>query len=252
MTARIEETDNAIIVFNRAEKRGALSPEFYEKIVEGAALAAKKRALVLTGQGYFCAGGDLETLKQRATLPYSERRAKIELLNEVVRAIRACPVPTIAAVEGGAAGAGLSLALACDFLIAAKGAQFAARYVNAGLTPDGGLTGSLSEALPRQLASEMCLLGRPQTAERLHSLGVVNTLTPEGEAMTAARALNQELSEGPRVAQERICTLLREAHALSMEQVLAREADYMAAAQAGPEAQEGISAFLEKRKARFV
>lgn len=251
MSIRIEENAEAIVVLNRAEKRGALSPEFYDAILEGCRMASQKRALILSGQGYFCAGGDLGLIRIRQSLPLEERRANIEKLHDVVRALVQAPVPTICAVEGGAAGAGLSLALACDLLVAAQGAQFAARYVNAGLTPDGGLTHSMAACLPKQLAMEMCLLGRPQSAERLHGLGVVTTLTEQGQAFAAARDLAAELAEGAGHAQSRIRALLRAAPDRDLEAMLNLEADVMAEAQGHPEAVEGISAFLEKRAPKF-
>ena len=154
MSARIEDKGDRIVIWNgNAHKRGALSPELYACIGQAIEMAAEPRirAVILTSEGdFFCAGGDLNVLIARRDMPKDERRGKINELHSLIRAIRSCPVPVIAAVEGGAAGAGLSFALACDLIVAAAGAKFTAAYVKAGLVPDGGLTASLARALPRE------------------------------------------------------------------------------------------------------
>lgn len=254
MDIRVEEHGAVLVVFNRAEKRGALTPEFYAAIREGIARAQdpKYRAVILTSAGtYFCAGGDLNVLATRAKLPEDERRGKIDDLNATIRAIRQSPVPVIAAIEGGAAGAGLSIALACDLLTAGHSATFTAAYVKAGLVPDGALTSALARCLPRHLAMEMCLLARPQSAERLAQAGVISELTKDGRSLEAAMDLAQVLSKGPREAQGVIRALVANAHELREEDQLIAERNAMAAAQGGAEAAEGIAAFLAKRKAVF-
>ena len=108
-----------------------------------------------------------------------------------------------AGVEGGAAGAGLSLALACDLIVAEEEAQFTASYVKAGLVPDGGLTVALAEALPRTLAMQLCVLGRPVSARRMYDLGVVNAVVPEGDVPSKVACIADVLSQGPREAEAR-------------------------------------------------
>jgi enoyl-CoA hydratase/carnithine racemase len=161
--------------------------------------------------------------------------------------MRACPVPVIAAIEGGAAGAGLSLALACDLIVAAKDAKFTAAYVKAGLVPDAGLTSAMARLLPRPLAMEMCLMGRPVMASRFAELGAVNRLASPGKAMEEAMALADVLAAGPREAQGVIRGLVAGAYEASEAAQLDAERDAMAAAAGRGEAAEGISAFLEKR-----
>ncbi len=253
--ARVDDSGDRLVVVNmNVEKRGALSPDLYDAILAATRQAAdpRIRAVILTAEGgYFCAGGDLNVLIERRSLPEQERRDRIEHLNRVIRAIRACPVPVIAAIEGGAAGAGLSIALACDLIAAARDARFIAAYVKAGLVPDGGLTSALARALPRQLAMEMCLLARPVGAERMAALGVVNVLTETGGADAAAHALADEIARGPRAAQGVIRGLVARAHEATEEEQLAAERDAMARAAGGDEAAEGIAAFLEKRAPNF-
>lgn len=253
--ARIEDKGDRLIIWNgNTERRGALSPELYEAIQNATETAGdpRIRAVILTSEGgFFCAGGDLNTLIERRNLPSPDRRARIELLHDLIRAIRACPVPVIAAIEGGAAGAGVSLALACDMIIAANDAKFTVAYVKAGLVPDGGLTASLARALPRQMAMEMCLMGRPIAATRLAELGVVTACPAPGETFAEAMTLADQIAEGPRTAQGVIRQLVSDAYDTTEADQLTRERNAMTAAVAGDEAAEGIAAFLAKRKPNF-
>ncbi|MFD2740422.1 oxepin-CoA hydrolase, alternative type [Sulfitobacter aestuarii] len=255
MNARIEDRGDRLVIWNgNAAKRGALTPELYTAISEAMQQAAEPRirAVILTSEGgFFCAGGDLNVLIERRKLSEAERRDKVDLLHDLVRAMRACPVPLIAAIEGGAAGAGLSLALACDLLVASKEAKFTAAYVKAGLVPDAGLTASLARMLPRPFAMEMCLMGRPVSAGRFAELGAVNILSQEGKALEQAHALADTLAAGPRAAQGAIRALIAAAYENSEADQLDAERDAMARAAGGDEAAEGIAAFLEKRKPEY-
>lgn len=254
MSVTLEARDSCLLVRNTEARRGAITPALYQSIRAACERAGDDsvRSLLLTGGDFFCAGGDLQQLATRAELPLAERREKIELLHGTVRAMANCPVPIIAAVEGGAAGAGLSLVLACDLVVAAAGASFTAAYVKAGLTPDGGLTHALARLLPRQMAMQACLLGRPIAAETLAKHGAITELCAAGETLDTALALAQSLARGPAQAQSRIRQLLVEAQDASLAQQLEREADCMAEAQGGAEAAEGIRAFLQKRKPDFT
>lgn len=254
--ARLDDLGDRLVVVNmNARKRGALSPELYACLATAFEQAAEPRirAVVLTSDGgFFCAGGDLDMLQTRRDLTESERRAQIDRLHDLVRAIRNAPVPVIAAVEGGAAGAGLSLALACDMIVAAEGAAFTASYVKAGLVPDGGLTASLARALPRQLALQMCLLAEPVRADRLAEFGVVARLAAQGMAYSEAMALADKIAQGPRDAMRVIRNVVSSAYETPEADQLDQERDAMARALGGDEAAEGIAAFLSKRQPKFV
>ena len=204
-------------------------------------------AVVLTGaSGYFCAGGDLNALAERAALSREERRTRIEDLHATIRAIRACSRPVIAAVEGGAAGAGFSIALACDLLVAAEDASFAAAYVRVGLVPDGGLTASLARRVPASLAARLCLTGDPVGAPVLAGMGVVTDLCAPGQAHADAARLAARLARGPAGAQAAIKRLLADAYAGDFDAQMQRERDAMADALASPEAAAGIRARLDR------
>lgn len=255
MTAELQDLGDRLIVWNgNGARRGALTPQFYDTLAQALdrAAAPQVRSVILTSRDdFFCAGGDLNVLIERRRLSAQERRDKIDALHDLVRAIRACPVPVIAAIKGGAAGAGMSLALACDMIIAAQDAKFTAAYVKAGLVPDAGLTSALARLVPRSLAMELCLLGRPITAQRLADLGVVNLLCDADQVLPQAHALADALARGPRQAQGVIRGLVSTAYETTEAQALNLERDAMAAAAAAPEAGIGIAAFLAKQRPDF-
>lgn len=244
-----------VLVNNNPAQRNALSAEFYQAATEALAEAEADPAIgaiVLTGAGnFFCAGGNLNQLIERRAMAPAERRERLELLHGFVRRLRDIGKPVIAAVEGGAAGAGLSVALACDLLVSSRSAFFSATYIKVGLTPDGGLTSFLAEFCSRQLLTELCLTGERITAERLHALGAVNRLVDAGSAEAEAIALAAQLAQGPARASARIKALCRGAHARPLDAQLELEARYMVESQGDDEAQEGIGAFLDKRQADF-
>jgi enoyl-CoA hydratase/carnithine racemase len=235
--------------------RNSMNWGFYDgfrEVVEAAAVDREVGAIVLTGaEGFFCSGGNVNGLKERTEADYPTRRSSVERLHRMILAMRACPKPIIAAVEGGAAGAGASLAAACDLVVAVRDAYFSVAYVKIGLTPDGGVTAFLGHAIPRQLLAEMVFTGDRIPAERLHGLGMVNRLTETGQALTAALELAERLADGPVEALGVGKRLIDQARLNTLEEQLDLEADGIAAAIGRAEGREGITAFLEKRKPDF-
>lgn len=245
-----------VLAIHTPGKRNAISAGLYDALAEALTAArtdAGVGAVVLTGaDGYFCSGGDLNQLAKRRELPPEARRERLEGLHGLIRLLRDFPKPIVAAVEGGAAGAGLSMAMGCDLLVAARDAVFSVAYVKVGLTPDGGATAFLAQVLPRQMLTELCLTGDRIGAERLHALGVVNRLTEPGGADAEAIALAARLADGPEQATARIKTLCREAMSNTLDAQLDREAEFMVEAQGTAESAEGIGAFLNKRTPDYV
>jgi enoyl-CoA hydratase/carnithine racemase len=235
--------------------RNALSWAFtdaFRECVEAAGKDPSVGAIVLTGAGgFFCSGGNINLLQERASQSLAKRRASVEKVHALIRAMRACPKPIIAAIEGGAAGAGASLALACDMIVAARDAYLSIAYVKIGLTPDGGATVFLGRSVPRQLLAEMAMTGDRIPVERWHALGVVNAIVAPGTALESAVARAQVLAEGPPQALAAIKRLIEAAPGNTMEAQLALEADSIARAIGGAEGREGLAAFLEKRKPVF-
>ena len=254
----VTRREGAVLVLsnNNVAARNALSFEFYTAVTQALQEAAQDPsigAIVLTGEGgHFCSGGDLRQLVKRRELPLAERRARLEGLHDLIRTVRDCPKPVIAAVEGAAAGAGLSLAMACDMLVAAQDAMFTVAYVKVGLTPDGGATAFLAEFVSRQVLTELCLTGAPLSGERMHALGAVNRLVASGCALEAAMALAADISKGPPHAMGRIKHLCRLAMRHSLNDQLELEAQFMVEAMASDESLEGINAFLNKRPPNYT
>ena len=157
----------------------------------------------------------------------------------------------IAAVEGAAAGAGFSLALACDFIVAARNALFVMAYSNVALSPDGGASWSLSQALPRQIATEILMVGDRIGAERLHALGLVNRIAEPGSALDAALALAEQLNAKAPNALASIKELLHDAPRASLTQHLGQERDHFVKNLHHANGGAGLSAFLEKHVPRY-
>ncbi|MDA1285115.1 MAG: enoyl-CoA hydratase family protein [Proteobacteria bacterium] len=244
------------IINNNPAARNALSFAFSTGATEALKAAGEDKmvaAVVLCGaEGFFCAGGDLNVLIKRREMAVPDRLEAIEVLHGLIRAIRACPKPVIAAVEGGAAGAGAPLALACDMIVAAEDSYFAVNYLRVGLAPDGGSTTFLAEALPRQLANEIIMFGDKVPVDRLHQFGVINRLTAPGQAEAVAQEIGERINK---VGPEAIAAAKRlnlAARSNSLADQLDLEAMAMAESQGGAESGEGISAFLEKRRADFT
>ena len=240
---------------NDPPTRNALSWDFYDgfrEAVEAASTDDGIGAIVVTGAaGFFCSGGNVNGLKERSQSDYATRRSSVDKLHAMILAMRACPKPIIAAVEGGAAGAGASLAAACDLVVAAKDAYVSVAYIKIGLTPDGGATAFLGAALPRQLLSEMVFTGDRIPVERLYQCGMINRLTEPGAALDDALALADRFANGPAQALGVAKGLIDTARLNSLKAQLDLEAEGIATALGGAEGSEGISAFLEKRKPDF-
>ncbi len=241
-----------ILTLSNPGAKNALHPDMYAAGIEALSTAERDadiRAVILTGAGdAFCAGGNLHRLLENRARERSVQAESIDQLHGWIDALRNCPKPVIAAVEGPAAGAGFSLALACDLIVAADSAKFVMAYVKVGLTPDGGGSWFLSQALPRQLATEIILQGQPVSGARLHAAGVVNRLCADGEALTTALAWADELSALSPNAVESIKALLREAPSNTLPEHFETEKRSFVNALHHRDALEGITAFLEKRK----
>jgi enoyl-CoA hydratase/carnithine racemase len=259
MTAKllVERQDGVLVLrLSNPTARNALHPDIYAgglRAFEDVKADASVRAVVIAGEGdIFCAGGNLNRLLENRAKDPALQMASIETLHDWIRAIRDCERPVVAAVEGAAAGAGFSLALACDMIVAAEDAKFTMAYVKVGLSPDGGATHWLGTRLPYPLAFELAALGDPIGAPRLHSLGVVNKMVARGQALGEALAIAHRLARGPAGVVARIKRLVDSAGTHSLAKHLEQERDAFVESLFHPDAGEGIGAFLEKRKPRFA
>lgn len=259
-------TDNICLVINSDASgegtRPALSPAYVSEltdllqvfrlepdkapcavILSGAEASSSTKSL-----GWFSDGTELGLLHQVASGHYAARRAPVDGINALVRAVRSCPCPVIASVEGGADGAGMALMLACDMVIADRAASFAAGQLAVGLTPSAGLSFFLAAAVPRWLAAELLFTQTPVTAERLYQLGVVNQLTDKGHALVAAKALAAQLGEGSEGALQATKRLLGQVAYTSFDDQLEAEADILATALGTDEGQARLAARLSGDK----
>lgn len=257
MPIESEVRDGILLVTNNdPATRNAIGLDAFDGLAAAVAEANDRPdigAVVITGAGgFFCSGGDINGLRQRVGAKDAARREGIDKLHAMIRILRDCHKPIIAAVEGGAAGAGVSLALACDLIVAARDAYFSVAYVKIGLTPDGGATAFLSQSMPRQLVAELCLTGNKVGVDRFQQFGVVNQLTEPGEALPTAMAAAAGLATGPARAMTRIKELTYLGQTNPLEDQLDCESDRMSASLADAEAKEGTSAFLEKRPPDFA
>ena len=258
MPAELKSTSQdgtLILTLSNPEHRNALGPEMYAAGVEALGVAEtlpEVRSVIITGEGAtFCAGGQLQRLLERRRQPPEVQAQSVEGLHNWIEAIRTFPKPVIAAVEGAAAGAGFSLALACDFIVAADDAIFIMAYANVGLSPDGGGSWSLSQSLPRQLVSELLLAGERIGAARLHALGLVNRLAATGSALDEALTLAARLNAKAPNALASIKELMNEAPGVALTRQLAQERDHFVRNLHHPNAGIGIEAFLAKRTPRY-
>ncbi|MBC7435717.1 MAG: enoyl-CoA hydratase/isomerase family protein [Bdellovibrionales bacterium] len=258
MSAAIKSTSHGqtmVLTLSNPEFRNALGPEMYAAGIEALNVAESSpevRSVVITGEGsVFSAGGNLQRLESNRQLPPEVQAQSIEGLHSWIESIRAFPKPVIAAVEGAAAGAGFSLALACDFIVAAGNAVFVMAYSNIALSPDGGASWSLVHALPRQLVNELLMCGERVDAQRLHALGLVNRVAESGNALADAMALAEKLNARAPNALASIKELVGEAAHASLNTHLASERDHFVRNLHHANAGIGIAAFLKKTQPRY-
>lgn len=249
------EGKTLILTLSNPEFRNALGPEMYAAGIEALNAAENNpdiRSVVITGEGgMFCAGGNLQRLKTNRRAPPDVQAQSIEGLHNWIEAIRTYPKPVIAAVEGAAAGAGFSLALACDLVVAAENAVFVMSYSTVALSPDGGGSWGLARALPRALASELLMCGERISAQRLHTLGLLNRVSAAGDALNQAQQLAEKLNARAPNALASIKELLNDAPMNTLSQHLASERDHFVRNLHHANAGEGIDAFLQKRTPNY-
>ncbi|MCB2049840.1 MAG: enoyl-CoA hydratase/isomerase family protein [Novosphingobium sp.] len=212
------------------------------------------RCVVVTGEGrFFCGGGDLAAMKAAGD---ANRGAFLHDLADRVHIalsrLMRMPKPLITIVNGPAAGAGLSLAICGDIVLAARSATFLAAYGGVGLTPDGGMSWSLPRLVGMRRAQEIIIRNRPVDAEEAGRIGLVTEVIDDDALLAEGMKLAQELAGGATAAIGSARALLLAAYDNALEAQLALEARTISAAGMTHEAAEGIGAFLEKRRPDFA
>ena len=251
----VERRDDGVVVLtlNRPRAKNTVSFTMWEQF--GQALsdienATPPRALVLCGaENHFSNGGDVKTGPARGEGALA-LAARLEMGQRVIARLRALPVPTIAAVEGGAFGVSWSLAMACDMIFASKTARFGAPFLGFGLVPDGGAAWFLTRILGRYRAAEIIFSGRTIEAPEALSLGLLSRLLPAGTVVAEALAFASAIGEGNRHAVELTKRLLQRSDDGDLATSHALELVYCQVCQGGNEVKAAREAFIARAAAK--
>ncbi|MCC6170913.1 MAG: enoyl-CoA hydratase/isomerase family protein [Gammaproteobacteria bacterium] len=243
-----------VLTLNRPDNANVLDMQMGRDLLAAASAVAADaavRAVVLTGAGkHFCVGGDLRGMLAGG-MPSDEylRELTTDLHRAIVMLV-GMDAPLIAAVNGTAAGAGVGLVAMTDLAVCGEGTKFSLAYTGVALTPDGSTSFFLPQILGNKRALELMLTNRPLGAAEALQWGLVNQVVPDGEVLAAALVLAERLATGPRAAQAAVKRLVARAGG-ALEAHLAVESETIARQSITPEGQEGIKAFLEKRRPKF-
>lgn len=252
---RLETSPAAVatITIARPDRLNALSARTLEELRSAVEESARSgaRCLLLTGEGRgFSSGADLGG--DGGGLPEDAGAALEKYYNPLVEAIFSLPIPVVAAVNGPAAGAGCSLALAADIVIAARSAYFLQAFVNIGLIPDAGATWLLPRLAGRARAMEMMMLGERVPAEQALEWGLISRVVEDEALQSEAVELATRLAQGPTLALGLIRRLAREAQELPLGAALAAERAAQRDAGRTEDFRSAVLAFLQKRKPTFL
>lgn len=243
----------ATLTLNRPDKLNAFNDQLHADIADALGQVetdAAIRALVITGSGRgFCSGADLS---QRLGGSGGTNDALDRQYHPRLRRLRALRKPVVAAVNGPAAGAGMSLALSCDIVLAAQSATFIQAFTRIGLVPDAGSTFFLPRLIGTARAKGLTMLAEPLTAAQAEAWGLIWKAVPDTELMPQAMAMAKKLAQGPTVALGLTKNAIDASLGNDLDTQLALERDSQNAAAQTQDFREGVTAFLEKRSARFA
>ena len=244
------------ITMNRPERRNALNPEMTKALVEAAVRAADDsavRAVLLKGAGgTFCVGGDVKSMAEgKAPLAFEAKVSTLRERMEVSRILHLMPKPVVAQVDGAAAGAGLSMALACDLRVASESAKITTAFAKVGLSGDYGGTYFLTQLLGSAKARELYLTSPVLTAKEALALGMVTKVVADNEIDAAARELALSLAQGPTVTLGYIKRNINNAETASLEACFDAEAIHHSRCSETADHKEAAKAFVEKRQPVF-
>lgn len=246
-----------LVTLNRPDSMNALIADMGGLLRDAITMAASDPefgAVVLTGAGRgFCSGGDIELMEKvmSAGGHWENFSEVVTSGREVALAIRACPKPVIAAVNGAAAGGGMGLALSCDIRWASEKAKFAQSFAKVGLHPDWGSLYALPRLIGSSRALEMMWSGDPVDAAEALRLGLVSRVLPAEQLLPETVAFAERLAQGAGFALAEIKRSAQASLSLSIDGALEREIDAQKRCWNSRDAKEGIDAFLEKRPPKF-
>jgi len=250
----------ATLTFNRPDARNALSMEMRSMLrdtLHEVECDDSVRCVVIRGAGdHFMAGGDVKMMSQMLDDSPENLRTqfihRIHELHPIMFAMRRMPKPVVASVAGAAAGAGVSMALACDLVIADEEAFFTLAYCHIGTSPDGSATFHLPRAVGIKKAMEMALLGDRFDAATAQSIGLINFVAPAGTLEAETTKLAQRLANGPTHVYGNTKRLLYRSLENEFESQLQMEGESFADCATRGDFREGVKAFVEKRKPVFT
>jgi 2-(1,2-epoxy-1,2-dihydrophenyl)acetyl-CoA isomerase len=245
----------ATITLNRPQARNAFDMTM-RKDLEAALVDLEGdpavRALVVRGAGeHFCAGGDVKQMRDNS-LTAAEGQSRVEAINRAILALARFRAPTIAMVDGAAAGAGCNLALACDLVVASDRARFGEVFARIGLIPDAGGTYFLPRRVGVARAKELAFTADILDAREAERIGLINRVVPAAELEAETYALARRIAEGPPRVLAAAKALIDRSAGLDLESALHWEALTQGAMIASDDHREGIRAFFEKRPPRFT
>ena len=245
-----------VITLNRPEVMNAIDTVTVgrlDEILQVAALDPDVRVVVLTGAGRgFCAGADLSDPGRGAGGEAADSGSALDkFFNPVIRIMRTMPKPIVAAVNGPAAGVGMSFALASDIAIAARSASFLQAFARIGLLPDGGSTWFLPRLVGEQRARALAMLAPKIPAEQAKAWGLIWDVVDDAELMPTASALARKLADGPTLALARIKEAMNRSAGNDIDRQLDVERDFQRELGRSEDFREGVSAFLAKRAPAF-
>lgn len=245
----------ATIVMNQPDRRNALSLEMAEEIrdaLRSAAADGEARVLVLTGTGKaFCAGGDVKSMAEGATLPAHETKERILGYYRTALYVRELDIPTIASLNGHAIGAGLTLALACDMCIAAEEAKLGATFVQIGLNPGMGTTFFLPRLVGTARACELIFTAKVIEAREAERIGLINKAVPRDKVAEETAELAGAIASGPAIAIKLAKKSIYLGAQNDLESVLQYESFGQTVCAQTEDIKEGVMAFIQKRKPEF-
>ncbi|WLD65468.1 enoyl-CoA hydratase-related protein [Pseudomonas sp. OVF7] len=249
----------AFITLNRPETRNALSESALQQLLQAFSRCVESpdlHAVILRGKGpLFCAGGDVTFFRQLLErLPEARRDPLanyIGLAHQAILTLAQIPVPVIAAVQGGAAGIGMSLSCMADFIVAEQGCKFIPAYLALGTTPDGGLSRFLPAIIGEKRALDVLMFNRSIDMAQAHQWGLVSHVVQPGELERSATELAKRLAAGPYAANRQLKQLVKGVSLAQLADHLDQELQSFIACAATEDFAAGVMAFIEKRPPVF-
>ena len=250
------EDNIATITLNRPDAANAMNPTMARELSQLAIAcdeSADVRAVVIRASGkMFCAGGDLGAFSEAGDEVSALIKEMAGDLHMGISRLSRMDAPVIAAINGTAAGAGFSLAIAADLTVSVDSAKFVMAYTNAGLSPDGSSTYFLPRRIGDRRARELMLTNRVLSAEEALAWGIINQVVPEDELDSSVATLAATIAAGPTRAFGQVKSLLNSSFDNGLETQMELESRGIAAMSSTADGKEGIAAFLEKRKPKFT